>query len=110
MGWGLTAAHVVMSEEDLALLNELLSSELGLVFAEAKREILESRLRPRLAALRLRSFRDYYLHLLYANGEGEAERGAERGHSDDQCWLLFRRGAVHAQHPCTRRHRSRSKH
>ena len=65
-----------MSEEDLALLNELLSSELGLVFAEAKREILESRLRPRLAALRLRSFRDYYLHLLYANGEGVAERRA----------------------------------
>ena len=66
----------VMSEEDLALLNELLSSELGLVFGEAKREILESRLRPRLAALRLRSFRDYYLHLQYANGEGAAERRA----------------------------------
>lgn len=76
MGWRLTATHAVMSEEDLALFNELLSSELGLVFTEGKREILESRLRPRLAALRLRSFRDYYLNLLYSNGDGVAERRA----------------------------------
>ncbi len=63
-----------MSDEELALLNDLLSSELGIIFAESKREILESRLRPRLAALRLRSFRDYYLQLQYANGDGASER------------------------------------
>ena len=70
----MTAATACLSDEELALLNELLSSEFGIVFGESRREILESRLRPRLAALRLRSFRDYHLHLLHANGNGVAER------------------------------------
>lgn len=54
-----------LSPEELALFNELFSSKFGLFFAEHKREILESRLVPRLRANRLQRFIDYYLLLQY---------------------------------------------
>ncbi|MEM1177695.1 MAG: protein-glutamate O-methyltransferase CheR [Acidobacteriota bacterium] len=54
-----------LSLEELALFNELLSSHFGLHFPEHKREILESRLLPRLRANHLQRFLDYYLLLQY---------------------------------------------
>jgi chemotaxis protein methyltransferase CheR len=59
-----------MSEEEFLLLNETISGRFGLHYPEHKKEMLESRLRPRLEALSLRHFFDYYL-LLHYNGEGE---------------------------------------
>ncbi len=51
--------------EELALFNELLSTRFGLVFPEHKREILESRLEPRLRANHVHRYLDYYLLLQY---------------------------------------------
>ncbi|MCP4657456.1 MAG: protein-glutamate O-methyltransferase CheR [bacterium] len=57
--------HTSLSFEELALFNELFSSRFGLFFPDHKREILESRLRPRLRANHLNRFIDYYLLLQY---------------------------------------------
>jgi chemotaxis protein methyltransferase CheR len=54
-----------LSQEELALFNELFSNRFGLFFPEHKREILESRLLPRLRANHLQRFIDYYLLLQY---------------------------------------------
>ncbi len=54
-----------MTLEELALLNELLTQRYGLHYAEHKREILASRLAPRLRANHLNRFLDYYLLLSY---------------------------------------------
>lgn len=54
-----------LSLEDLALFNELFTNKFGLHFPEHKREILESRLMPRLRANHLKRFIDYYLLLQY---------------------------------------------
>ncbi|MEM6795850.1 MAG: protein-glutamate O-methyltransferase CheR [Acidobacteriota bacterium] len=54
-----------LSLEELALFNELFASHFGLFFPEHKREILESRLLPRLRANHLHKFLDYYLLLQY---------------------------------------------
>lgn len=54
-----------LSLEELALFNELFSSKFGLYFPDHKREILESRLLPRLRANHLQRFMDYYLLLQY---------------------------------------------
>jgi chemotaxis protein methyltransferase CheR len=61
-----------MTEEEHLLLNELISERFGIHFPEHKRELLESRLRPRLQALRLPRYLDYYLQLV-CDGEGERE-------------------------------------
>src|SRR4029077_16089641 len=50
-----------MTDDEIALMNELLTSEMGLWFPDHKREILESRLGARIAELRLRSVLDYYV-------------------------------------------------
>lgn len=54
-----------ISLEELALLNELLTTHFGLSFPEHKRDILASRLEPRLRAHHLTRFLDYYLLLQY---------------------------------------------
>lgn len=54
-----------LTREEHALFNELLSKEFGIHFPESKRQILQSRLEPRLRELRLRRFFDYYLKLHY---------------------------------------------
>lgn len=54
-----------LSSEELALFNEFLTNRFGLHFPEHKREILESRLAPRLRANRVQRFIDYYLLLQY---------------------------------------------
>lgn len=54
-----------MSLEELALFNELFTSRFGICFPEHKREILETRLLPRLRANHVQRFLDYYLLLQY---------------------------------------------
>ncbi|HZF08155.1 MAG TPA: protein-glutamate O-methyltransferase CheR [Thermoanaerobaculia bacterium] len=68
----LTPRPDVMTEEEHLLLNELISERFGINFPEHKRELLEARLRPRLQALRLPRYLDYYLQLV-CDGEGERE-------------------------------------
>jgi chemotaxis protein methyltransferase CheR len=52
-----------LTVEEYLLLNELITGQLGVCFPEHKRELLASRLRPRLQALRLHRYHDYYLQL-----------------------------------------------
>ena len=54
-----------LTPEELALFNEFLSSKFGLVFPEHKREILASRLAPRLRVHHVHRYIDYYLLLQY---------------------------------------------
>ena len=68
----LTPRPDAMTEEEHLLLNELISERYGITFPEHKRELLEARLRPRLQALRLPRYLDYYLQLV-CDGEGERE-------------------------------------
>jgi chemotaxis protein methyltransferase CheR len=56
-----------MTQEEYLLLNELITNEMGISFPEHKRELLEARLRPRLHALRLSRYIEYYF-LLQAVG------------------------------------------
>ncbi|HYU33278.1 MAG TPA: protein-glutamate O-methyltransferase CheR [Thermoanaerobaculia bacterium] len=69
-------AVAAMTQEEYLLLNELISGRFGISFPEARRQILESRLRPRLEALHLRRYWDYYLHL-QCDFNGERYRLAE---------------------------------
>jgi chemotaxis protein methyltransferase CheR len=68
----LTHGPATMTAEEHLLLNEVIERQFGLSFAPAKKEFLESRLRPRLLSLHLRRFIDYYL-LLQVDLEGELE-------------------------------------
>ena len=65
-----------MNQEEYLLLNEHISERFGISFSESRRQVLEIRLRPRVKALRLRSFRDYYLYL-QCDTDGEGQRLAE---------------------------------
>ncbi len=60
---------VALAGEEFYLINEVLEKRFGLYFPEHKRAILESRLRPRLHALHLWRFRDYYFVLQSDPGE-----------------------------------------
>jgi chemotaxis protein methyltransferase CheR len=66
------AGPTTMTPEEHLLLNEVIERQFGLSFAPAKKEFLESRLRPRLSSLHLRRFIDYYL-LLQVDLESELE-------------------------------------
>jgi len=68
----LTHGPAAMTPEEHLLLNEVIERQFGLCFAPAKKEFLESRLRPRLMSLHLRRFIDYYL-LLQVDVEPELE-------------------------------------
>jgi chemotaxis protein methyltransferase CheR len=72
----MSSAVAAMTQEEYLLLNELISGRYGICFPESRRQMLESRLRPRLEALHLRRFRDYYLHL-QCEQNGEYHRLAE---------------------------------
>jgi chemotaxis protein methyltransferase CheR len=71
-----TPATPAMTQEAYLLLNELISERFGIEFPEHRRELLATRLRPRLASLRLPSYWDYYLHLR-TDTNGEKQRLAE---------------------------------
>lgn len=66
----------VMTEEAYLLLNELITQRFGIEFPEHRKEILETRLRPRIEMLRLPSFWDYYLHVR-GDRNGERQKLAE---------------------------------
>ena len=59
---------------DWKLLTDLIQSHFGLSFDGMRGDILQSRLRPRLAALHLESLREYYLYLRFHPGR-EQELG-----------------------------------
>jgi chemotaxis protein methyltransferase CheR len=61
-----------MTQEEFQLFNEILDSNFGLCFPESKKEILESRLKPRLDTLKVRHYMDYYFTLQY-NSNGSEE-------------------------------------
>jgi chemotaxis protein methyltransferase CheR len=61
-----------MTQEEFQLFNEILDSHFGLWFPESKKEILESRLKPRLDMLKMRHYMDYYFTLQY-NSNGSEE-------------------------------------
>ena len=63
----------MINDDELALLNEVLAGEFGIVFPEHKRDILESRLAPRLRQLRLRTFLDYWVVLQADRNNGRHE-------------------------------------
>lgn len=65
-----------LSQDQYLLLNELITERYGVEFPEHRRELLEIRLRPRLEALNLASFWDYYLHFR-ADTNGEWQRAAQ---------------------------------
>ena len=69
----LIPSPLTMTEEEFELFNEYLIHRFGLHFPVHKKEILESRLAPRLRALQLHRFMDYYLLLQYA-GDSELHR------------------------------------
>ena len=60
-----------MTDEEFLLLNEVITAQLGISFPDHKRDILASRLRPRLRELHLPRYLDYYLLL-------QSTLGAER--------------------------------
>jgi chemotaxis protein methyltransferase CheR len=65
-----------MPEDVYLLLNELITQRFGIEVPEHRKEILETRLRPRVETLRLPSFWDYYLHVR-GDKNGERQRLAE---------------------------------
>jgi chemotaxis protein methyltransferase CheR len=58
------ASRPILSQEEFLLFNEIITDEFGIRFADHKRQLLESRLQPRLEALHLTRFLDYYLQLV----------------------------------------------
>ncbi len=54
-----------IAPEEYQLLNEFITERFGIHFPEAKQEVLANRLRPRLQALGLSRYMDYYLMLQY---------------------------------------------
>ncbi len=56
---------IEMTKEEYELINEFVTKHFGITFPEHKKMIFESRLRPRLQALRLQTYMDYYLRLQF---------------------------------------------
>ncbi|MBN2383560.1 protein-glutamate O-methyltransferase CheR [bacterium] len=58
---------IVMTAEELELLNEFFTNHFGLYFPDHKKEILESRLSPHLNDLKIKRYIDYYFLLQYSS-------------------------------------------
>ncbi len=56
-----------MTDEEFRLLRDLIRDHCGVSFADDSKFLVERRLLPRLEALRLRGFTDYYRYLRYAS-------------------------------------------
>ncbi len=61
----LQTEKIEMTKEEYELINEFVTKHFGITFPEHKKMIFESRLRPRLQALRLQTYMDYYLRLQF---------------------------------------------
>jgi len=57
--------RIPLSDEEFALLHELIYQHCGLRFDPQNKPLIESRLQPRLRQCRCATFRDYYLYLRY---------------------------------------------
>jgi chemotaxis protein methyltransferase CheR len=69
----------VMTDEEFRLLRDLIREHCGLAFPDDSKFLVERRLLPRLEALRMRSYTDYYRHLRYtADARTELDEIAER--------------------------------
>ncbi|MGB3563613.1 MAG: protein-glutamate O-methyltransferase CheR [Thermoanaerobaculia bacterium] len=68
----MTTPPVTMTYEEFQLLNEFISDLIGVSFPAERGRLLESRLRPRVQALHLPRFMDYYFVLQY-DIDSEAE-------------------------------------
>jgi chemotaxis protein methyltransferase CheR len=67
-----------MSEEEFRLLRDLVQAHCGIHFREDMKYLLARRLAPRLAALGLRGFDEYYRHLRFDPGaDGELEAATD---------------------------------
>src|SRR5437868_5029874 len=68
-----------MSDEEFRLLRELIRQHCGVAFLDDAKFLVERRLLPRLEALRLRTFTDYYRYLRYSpDARSEMEEIVER--------------------------------
>ncbi len=68
------AAAIRITPEEFRLVQELIRQHCGLHFDDHNQYLIESRLSPRLQALGLRTFRDYYLYLrFHKSREAELE-------------------------------------
>jgi chemotaxis protein methyltransferase CheR len=85
-----------MTQEEYELMDEFLARHFGLTFPEHKREILESRLRPRLSALRLKSFYDYYLLLQYDSGDSREIRTLAQAITNNETYFFRETGQFDA--------------
>jgi chemotaxis protein methyltransferase CheR len=65
---GQSAGRAELSEEVFLRLRDLIYGASGIYFDQGSRATLERRLRPRVEALRLESFEQYYLHLKFGGG------------------------------------------
>lgn len=72
----MTSSGKQISPEEFQLLNDFISEQFGMHFANSRQEILVSRLGRRLESLGLKSFMDYYIMLQY-NQNGELSKLAE---------------------------------
>jgi chemotaxis protein methyltransferase CheR len=59
----MNGAFQKITDNELELFNGVISKHLGIYFTESKKEIFESRVRPRLESLHLKRFIDYYYYL-----------------------------------------------
>jgi chemotaxis protein methyltransferase CheR len=66
--WQLDPSGPVMSEEEFRLLRDLVEGHCGIGFRADTKYLLARRLAPRLQALGLRAFDEYYRHLCYDPG------------------------------------------
>ncbi|HEU4596289.1 MAG TPA: protein-glutamate O-methyltransferase CheR [Pyrinomonadaceae bacterium] len=71
IGQGAAGRGAQMSESAFVLLRDLIYVASGIYFDDASRASLERRLRPRVEALRLESFEQYYQHLKFGEARQE---------------------------------------
>ncbi len=72
-----TAPDIVLDDSEMRLFQELMYQEAGIRMADAKINLVQSRLRKRLEALELGSFRDYYAHATAPGHQDELQRCLE---------------------------------
>lgn len=57
---------LTLKDDEFQLINEILEENFGLHFPEYKKYLLESKLKPRVIELGLKSFMDYYIYLQFS--------------------------------------------
>lgn len=57
---------LTLKDDEFQLINEILEENFGIHFPEYKKYMLESKLKPRVIELGLKSFMDYYIHLQFS--------------------------------------------